>query len=130
MSYIYQFPELKPGVRAGNMDWFRMPKLLGRKIAALGDVERVVVNGPMNVYENGQKKLTLETGLPVMSRIEVGDVLPAGTLSLYFTNWPTGGDAFKRDFGLIVGEYGKIIMIEEDEGWRCSPIAGNSNHWS
>lgn len=98
-----------------------MPKLFGRKIAKLDGVERFVVNGPINVYERGQKQLSLISGLPVVYREEVGEVLPTGTLSLYFAHLPHGIESFKRDFGLDIGEYGKIIMTKEDERWRNSP---------
>jgi hypothetical protein len=112
MQYIYNFPELRPSVWAGNMDWFRAQQTFQTKLSELQGVQRIVVNGPFYVYKELQDKFQTRCGLPIVPREEVGPCLPSNTLALYFVEYPTSLEQFTQDFGLQIGEYGKILPLE------------------
>lgn len=108
--YIYQFPEIRPGLRVGNMDWFRTPKLFSRKLAALGEIRQIVINGPINVYTDGIDRLQEIVGIPILAREEAK--LSERTLLLYYVDRPESLEAFTRDFGMKIVDYGKIVPSE------------------
>lgn len=111
MQYIYNFPELRPSVWAGNMDWFRNQKIFQKRVSELQGVERIVINGPFYVYKELQETFQTKCGLPIVSREEIGAALPSKTLALYFVEYPESLEQFTQDFGLQVGEYGKILPL-------------------
>ena len=112
MQYIYNFPELQAEVWAGNMDWFRTPKLFQTKLSKLQGVERIIINGPIHTYKELQDSFQARTGLPILSRKEVGKSIPSKSLCLYFVDNIESKNQFILDFDKQIGEYGEILAIE------------------
>ena len=109
MIYIHEFPELRPRVWVANTDWIRTISLLEKKVAKLGTVERIVVNGPLILYGNAPKIVEDKCGIPVLTRDQIGKELPPGTLSMYFLNIDYSYRQFKKDFDCTLGEDGEIL---------------------
>jgi hypothetical protein len=112
MHYIYNFPEIKPKLWVGNMDWFRNQQLFQKKLSELHGVERIIINGPFFLYEELQEKFQTRSTLPILSREEVGPILPLNTLSLYFVENQNSMKQFTIDFHKRIGEYGEILSLE------------------
>lgn len=112
MLNICNFPELKPNLWAGNIDWFKTPKMFKTKLDRLQNVQQIVVNGSMLTYGEMPQKIREKCNLPVLERDEVGDVLPPYTLSLYFMDREDSLSQFTQDFGYKVEKYGKILPLE------------------
>lgn len=108
--YIYEFPELRPGIRAGNMDWLRTATLFKTKLDALKSVERVVVDDPCNIYGSLLQRVQDVCGIPVVNRRDASEPFSPGNLILYNLQREEGYKQFHADFGLCLGEYGKVII--------------------
>lgn len=108
--YIYQFPEIRPGLRVGNMDWFRTPKLFRRKLDALGGIDQIIINGPINRYTENIGHFQEILGIPILGREEAK--LSDRTLLLYYVDFPDSLEMFTQDFGMKIVEYGKIVPSE------------------
>jgi len=104
--YIYDFPELKPGLRVGNIGWLREPTLFTKKLKGLG-VRRIVLQPPLELYPQA-----LQLGLPVVERS--GLPLETGDLILYETVHVAGVAALTADFNVDLGPLGIILSRSSD----------------
>jgi hypothetical protein len=111
MQYIYNFPELKPGIWAGNTEWFRTPTLFLKKLSAFPGLEQIVINGPLILYEELQASYKTNYGVPIVSREMIGPTLPPNTLSLYFVNYKSSVRQFEKDFEKTLGDYGEVLPL-------------------
>ena len=105
---IYEFPELKPGIRAGNIGWLRQPGLLIRKLKGLG-VRRIVIQPFLELYQQSLDRLDF----PVVGRSAAGLVLETGDVVLYETGHVAGLAALHADFGCSLESLG-IIKVSSD----------------
>ncbi len=106
--YIYDFPELRHGIRVGNTDWLRTAKLLKTKLSNLDGIDRVVVDDPCNIYVNLLQKVQAICEIPIVNRRDVSEPFLAKSLILYNVQREDGIKQFQLDFGYCVGEYGKL----------------------
>jgi hypothetical protein len=105
--HIYEFPELKPGLRAGNIGWLREPTLFTKKLKGLG-VRRIVMQPPLELYQQALDRLNL----PVIGRS--GLDLETGDLVLYETDHTAGLAALAADFEVSLGPLGIILTKGSD----------------
>uniref|UniRef100_A0A6C0DR80 Uncharacterized protein n=1 Tax=viral metagenome TaxID=1070528 RepID=A0A6C0DR80_9ZZZZ len=99
--HIYELPELKPGLRAGNIGWLREPTLFTKKLKGLG-IQRIVIQPPLELYQDAVQRL----GLSVIGR--TGQRLETGDLVLYETDHAAGLAALAADFDVSLGPLGII----------------------
>ena len=105
--HIYEFPELRPGLRVSNIGWLREPTLFAKKLKGLG-VRRIVIQPPLELYQ--QSLIRLE--LPVIGR--TGLTLETGDLVLYETDHFAGLSALAADFDVSLGPLGIILGGSSD----------------
>ena len=103
---------MKTNIWVANMDWFRNQQLFQKKLSQLDGVERIVINGPFFVYQELQEKFQTRCALPILSREEVGIMLPPHTLALYFVENKNSMKQFTIDFHKRIGDYGEVLPLD------------------
>jgi len=74
--YIYDFPELSPGVFVCNAGWLSEGKIILKRIAEIGTIKQVVMEPWIGQWETCLNYLEKKTGLPVV-QMKAGPLEPA-----------------------------------------------------
>ena len=110
--YIYDFPELRPGIYVCNIGWLRDIKTMVKKMAPITSIKQVLVEPSLDAWSAGCDHLHKCTGLPITQMNDTGPVV--GALVMYDTRCPRSVAAFEKEFDCKLGEYGKITLNKDE----------------
>ena len=110
--YIYDFPELRPGIYVCNIGWLRDIKTMLKKMAPITSIKQVLVEPSLDAWSAGCDHLHKCTGLPITQMNDTGPVV--GALVMYDTRCPRSVAAFEKEFDCKLGEYGKITLNKDE----------------
>jgi len=109
--YIYDFPELRPGIYVCNIGWLRDIKTMLKKMPPITSISQVLVEPLLDSWTAGLDKLHACTGLPIVQLGPAGPVV--GSLVMYDTYSPESVAAFEKEFDCKLGDYG-VIRLNKD----------------
>jgi hypothetical protein len=110
--YIYDFPEMRPGIYVCNIGWLRDIKTMLKKMAPITSITQILVEPWLGSWSAGCDHLHKCAGLPITQMDDAGPVV--GALVMYDTRCPRSVAAFEKEFECKLGEYG-IITLNKDE---------------
>jgi hypothetical protein len=109
--YIYDFPELRPGIYVCNIGWLRDIKTMLKKMPPITSISQVLVEPLLDSWAAGLDKLHACTGLPIGQMGPAGPV--GGSLVMYDTYSPESVAAFEKEFDCKLGDYGAIRLNKD-----------------
>ena len=107
--YIYDFPEIRPGIYVCNTDWLIEGRTILQRITTMKGVQQILIQPWMGSWETCLNYLKTKTELPIYQLDESN--LTTGSLVIYDPSSKNSVVAFEKEFGCSLSRDGSIIGI-------------------